>query len=75
LTGTAARTRFGGGLPAAQDRPAQLAVIGPAVLGPPIVWLASPQARDVHNERMIVTSFSAWLHSGPAGGHRTYEAF
>jgi gluconate 5-dehydrogenase len=50
-------------LPAAQDRPAQLAVIDPAVMGPPIVWLASPQARDVHDERIIATSFSAWLHS------------
>jgi hypothetical protein len=57
LPGGATQT---GMLPAAQDRPAQLAVIDPAVMGPPIVWLASPQARDVHDERIIATSFSAW---------------
>ncbi len=52
-----------GMLPAAEDRPARLAVIDPAVMGPPIVWLASPRARDVHDERIIATSFGAWLHS------------
>jgi NAD(P)-dependent dehydrogenase (short-subunit alcohol dehydrogenase family) len=60
LPGGATQT---GMLPAPQDRPAQLAVIDPAVMGPPIVWLASPQARDVHDERIIATSFSAWLHN------------
>ncbi len=52
-----------GMLPPAEDRPAQLAVIDPAVMGPPIVWLASPQARHVHDERIIATSFGAWLRS------------
>lgn len=52
-----------GMLPPAADRPAQLAVIDPAVMGPPIVWLASPQARHVHDERIIATSFDAWLRS------------
>jgi gluconate 5-dehydrogenase len=50
-----------GMLPAAQDRPAGLTLIDPAVMGPPIVWLASPQARDVHDERIIAVSFDAWL--------------
>jgi NAD(P)-dependent dehydrogenase (short-subunit alcohol dehydrogenase family) len=52
-----------GMLPPAADRPAQLAVIDPAVMGPPIVWLASPRARHVHDERIIATSFDAWLRS------------
>ena len=52
-----------GMLPPAEDRPAQLAVIDPAVMGPPIVWLASPQARHVHDERIIATRFGAWLRS------------
>jgi hypothetical protein len=30
-------------------------------MGPPIVWLASPQARYVHDERIIATDFAAWL--------------
>jgi NAD(P)-dependent dehydrogenase (short-subunit alcohol dehydrogenase family) len=60
LPGGATQT---GMLPAAQDRPAQLAVIDPAVMGPPIVWLASPHTRDVHDERIVATSFSAWLQS------------
>ncbi len=43
------------------DRPASLTLIDPAVMGPPIVWLASPQARDVHDERIVATDFDAWL--------------
>jgi gluconate 5-dehydrogenase len=30
-------------------------------MGPPIVWLASPQARDVHDQRIVATGFEAWL--------------
>jgi NAD(P)-dependent dehydrogenase (short-subunit alcohol dehydrogenase family) len=43
------------------DRPAGLTLIDPAVMGPPIVWLASPAARDVHDERIVATGFEAWL--------------
>ncbi|MCW2906579.1 MAG: family oxidoreductase [Actinomycetia bacterium] len=43
------------------DRPAGLTLIDPAVMGPPIVWLASPQARDLHDERIVATDFDAWL--------------
>ena len=43
------------------DRPAGLKLIDPAVMGPPIIWLASPQARDVHDERIVATGFDAWL--------------
>jgi gluconate 5-dehydrogenase len=43
------------------DRPARLTLIDPAVMGPPIVWLASPQARDLHDERIVATDFDAWL--------------
>jgi gluconate 5-dehydrogenase len=51
------------------DRPAGLTLIDPAVMGPPIVWLASPQAQDVHDERIVATGFEAWLAGhgrGPA---------
>jgi NAD(P)-dependent dehydrogenase (short-subunit alcohol dehydrogenase family) len=50
------------------DRPAGLTLIDPAVMGPPIVWLASPQAREVHDERIVATGFEAWL-AGHASGH------
>jgi len=43
------------------DRPAGLTLIDPVVMGPPIVWLASPQARDVHDQRIVATGFEAWL--------------
>ena len=35
-------------------------------MGPPIVWLASPHARGVHDQRIIATSFGQWLHSRTA---------
>jgi NAD(P)-dependent dehydrogenase (short-subunit alcohol dehydrogenase family) len=50
-----------GMVPGPGDRPAGLTLIDPAVMGPPIVWLASPQARDVHDERIVATAFEAWL--------------
>ena len=50
-----------GMLPPAGDRPPHLAAIDPAVMGPPIVWLASPLARDVHDERIVAARFDDWL--------------
>jgi NAD(P)-dependent dehydrogenase (short-subunit alcohol dehydrogenase family) len=52
-----------GMVPGPGDRPAGLTLIDPAVMGPPIVWLASPAARDVHDERIVATGFEAWLAS------------
>ena len=63
LPGGATQT---GMLPPAPHRPAQLPVLDPAVMGPPIVWLASPHARGVHDQRIIATSFGQWLHSRTA---------
>jgi len=66
-TGVTVNTLLPGGatetgmLPSAEHRPAQFALIDPAVMGPPIVWLASPAAHGVHDERIIATSFEAWL--------------
>jgi gluconate 5-dehydrogenase len=36
-------------------------LLDPAIMGPPIVWLASPEAEDVHDERIVATEFEAWL--------------
>jgi NAD(P)-dependent dehydrogenase (short-subunit alcohol dehydrogenase family) len=49
-----------GMLPPGADRPDRLRLIDPAVMGPPIVWLASPLARNVHDERIIAIDFDQW---------------
>ena len=33
----------------------------PAVMGPPIVWLASDEAAGVHDERIVAAEFERWL--------------
>jgi NAD(P)-dependent dehydrogenase (short-subunit alcohol dehydrogenase family) len=33
----------------------------PAVMGPPIVWLASAEAEGVHDERIVAVEFEGWL--------------
>ena len=39
----------------------------PAVMGPPIVWLASDEAAGVHGERIIAVEFEHWLRERNAG--------
>jgi len=34
-------------------------LLDPAVMGPPIVWLASDQAAGVHDRRIVATEFDA----------------
>jgi NAD(P)-dependent dehydrogenase (short-subunit alcohol dehydrogenase family) len=36
-------------------------LLDPAIMGPPIVWLASPDAEDVHDQRIVATEFEEWL--------------
>jgi NAD(P)-dependent dehydrogenase (short-subunit alcohol dehydrogenase family) len=36
-------------------------LLDPAIMGPPIVWLASDEAQGVHDERIIATDFDDWL--------------
>ncbi len=43
--------------------PAGRKVLDPAVMGPPIVWLASDQAAGVHDERIVATEFDHWLRA------------
>jgi gluconate 5-dehydrogenase len=42
-----------------EDVPDELrsALLPADVMGPPIVWLASPAAADVHGERVVATEF------------------
>jgi gluconate 5-dehydrogenase len=45
------------------DMPAEARaqLLDPSIMGPPIVWLASPQAADVHDERIVASRFQDWL--------------
>jgi NAD(P)-dependent dehydrogenase (short-subunit alcohol dehydrogenase family) len=36
-------------------------LIQPALMGPPITWLASPEAAGVHDERLVAVDFDDWL--------------
>ena len=37
------------------------ALLDPAVMGPPVVWLASEEAAAVHDQRIVGTEFEGWL--------------
>jgi NAD(P)-dependent dehydrogenase (short-subunit alcohol dehydrogenase family) len=41
--------------------PEGLTLLDPAVMGPPIVWLASAEAAGVHDERIVAIDFDQWL--------------
>ena len=38
-------------------------LLDPAIMGPPIVWLASPDAAGVHDERIVARDFDDWLRA------------
>jgi NAD(P)-dependent dehydrogenase (short-subunit alcohol dehydrogenase family) len=38
-------------------------LLDPAIMGPPIVWLASPAAAGVHDERIVAREFDDWLQT------------
>ena len=40
-------------------------LLDPAIMGPPIVWLASAEAAGVHDERIVAREFGAWLDARP----------
>jgi NAD(P)-dependent dehydrogenase (short-subunit alcohol dehydrogenase family) len=54
LPGGGTRT---GMVPAETPAEVSAALLDPAVMGPPIVWLASDQAAGVHDRRIIATEF------------------
>jgi NAD(P)-dependent dehydrogenase (short-subunit alcohol dehydrogenase family) len=45
------------------DTPAEARarLLDPAIMGPPIVWLASAAAAGVHDERIVASGFERWL--------------
>jgi gluconate 5-dehydrogenase len=52
-----------------ENAPAELraSLLDPAVMGPPIVWLASRDADDVHDERIVAGEFESWLAARDVG--------
>ncbi len=38
-------------------------LLDPAIMGPPIVWLASPDAAAVHDQRIVARDFDGWLEA------------
>jgi NAD(P)-dependent dehydrogenase (short-subunit alcohol dehydrogenase family) len=43
--------------------PGEHGFLDPAVMGPPIVWLASEQAAGVHDERIVAVEFEDWVRA------------
>lgn len=50
-----------GMIPDGTPAEAREGLLDPAVMGPPIVWLASPAAAGVHDERIVAAEFEQWL--------------
>jgi NAD(P)-dependent dehydrogenase (short-subunit alcohol dehydrogenase family) len=50
-----------GMVPDELDDEARARLLDPAIMGPPIVWLASAEAGEVHDERIVATEFQDWL--------------
>jgi gluconate 5-dehydrogenase len=49
-----------GMIPDAVGAEARSRLLDPAVMGPPVVWLASADAAGVHDERIVATEFEGW---------------
>jgi len=47
---------------------ARATLLDPAIMGPPIVWLASEAAAGVHDERIVARDFDGWL-----AGRQTFQ--
>lgn len=50
-----------GMIPEGMPDQARAGLLDPAIMGPPIVWLASPEAAGVHDQRIVASRFEAWL--------------
>ena len=61
-----------GMIPLEGPRPA-MPLLDPAVIGPPIVWLASAEAAGVHDERISATEFDDWLRARSSAEREPFE--
>ena len=50
-----------GMIPPGTSRDVRDRLLDPAIMGPPIVWLASEEATGVHDQRIVATEFAQWL--------------
>ena len=50
-----------GMVPVDAPREVRQRLLDPAIMGPPIVWLASPAAEGLHDERIVASEFDQWL--------------
>ncbi|MET9486154.1 SDR family oxidoreductase [Nocardia sp. NPDC006630] len=50
-----------GMVPADAPSEVRARLLDPSIMGPPIAWLASEAAEDVHDERIIASEFPEWL--------------
>jgi NAD(P)-dependent dehydrogenase (short-subunit alcohol dehydrogenase family) len=50
-----------GMIPESMPAEARARLLDPAIMGPPIVWLASPAASGVHDQRIVASEFAQWL--------------
>lgn len=46
-------------------------LLDPGIVGPPILWLASPEAANIHDERIIATAFDQWRQARTGNPSRT----
>jgi hypothetical protein len=53
-----------------EDAPVHVraSLLDPAMMGPPIVWLASSDAEDVHDERIVVSPLRRFAGQGDETG-------
>src|SRR4051794_8240755 len=52
-----------GMIPEGMSEQARAGLLDPAIMGAPIVWLASSQAAGVHDQRIVASRFEEWLAS------------
>jgi NAD(P)-dependent dehydrogenase (short-subunit alcohol dehydrogenase family) len=45
------------------DAASRSGLLEPDIMGPPIAWLASAEAADAHDERIVATEFPDWLRA------------
>jgi NAD(P)-dependent dehydrogenase (short-subunit alcohol dehydrogenase family) len=56
-----------GMIPDETPEDARARMLQPSIMGPPIVWLASPDADGVHDERIVATEFEEWVAGRGSG--------
>lgn len=50
------------------DESVRAQLLDSSIMGPPIVWLAGPEAAGVHGERIVARDFADWLGARRGGG-------